>query len=86
MEMEISKTYNLHKKINCVFPFFKSKFLCRKGIHNYQFTPICTVIPETYIEEDIEQVNKTTKVRRNIKVDKIILKCFCCGKEEILEG
>jgi ribosomal protein L37AE/L43A len=34
--MNIEETYNIHKKINCVFPFFKSKLLCKKGIHNYQ--------------------------------------------------
>lgn len=34
--MTIDETYNIHKKINCVFPFFKSKMLCKKGIHNYR--------------------------------------------------
>lgn len=34
--MTIKETYNIHKKINCVFPFFKSKFLCKKGLHNYE--------------------------------------------------
>ena len=35
--MTIDETYNVHKTINCIFPFFKSKRLCKKGIHNYQF-------------------------------------------------
>ena len=33
--MELDATYNIHKKINCILPFFKSKWLCKKGIHNY---------------------------------------------------
>ena len=33
--MTIEETYNIHKKINCTLPFFKSKWLCKKGIHNY---------------------------------------------------
>ena len=34
--MNIDDTYNIHKKINCVFPHFKSEKLCKKGKHNYQ--------------------------------------------------
>lgn len=33
--MRLEDTYNIHKKINCILPFFKSKKLCKKGIHNY---------------------------------------------------
>ena len=35
--MSIEDTYNIHKKINCIFPFFKSKIMCKKGTHNYIF-------------------------------------------------
>lgn len=34
--MRIEETYNIHKKISCIFPHFKSKWLCKKGKHNYQ--------------------------------------------------
>lgn len=34
--MTIKDTYNIHKRINCIFHHFKSKKLCQKGIHNYQ--------------------------------------------------
>lgn len=34
--MTVNETFNIHKKINCIFPSFKSKFLCRKGFHNYE--------------------------------------------------
>ena len=37
---EVEETYNIHKIINCIIPSFKSKFLCRKGIHNYMIHPI----------------------------------------------
>lgn len=33
---EIENTYNIHKKIKCIIPIFKSKFLCKLGIHNFQ--------------------------------------------------
>lgn len=36
--MKIDETYNIHKKINCIFPFFKSKLLCKKGLHSYQIS------------------------------------------------
>ena len=28
--MKLEDTYNIHKKINCILPFFKSKKLCKK--------------------------------------------------------
>lgn len=34
--MRIDETYNIHKKISCIFPHFRSKYLCSKGKHNYQ--------------------------------------------------
>jgi len=37
--VNIEETYNIHKKINCVFKYFKSKYLCNKGIHNYIICP-----------------------------------------------
>lgn len=43
--MSIDETYNIHKKINCVFPFFKSKHLCNKGIHNFRINPKCIGLP-----------------------------------------
>ncbi len=80
--MNIDETYNIHKKINCVFPFFKSKFLCKKGIHNYCVNPSITVIPITYAEEDETHTYEITKVTDYQKVYEINLKCLCCRKEE----
>lgn len=37
--MTIEKTYNIHKIINCVFSKFKSKYLCKRKIHNYRINP-----------------------------------------------
>ena len=37
--MTLEETYNIHKKINCVFLWFKSKHLCKKGLHNYRIAP-----------------------------------------------
>ena len=36
MSKTIDQTYNIHKKINCVFPKFKSKMMCKAGKHNYR--------------------------------------------------
>lgn len=35
--IRLEETYNIHKNINSILPFFKSKILCKKGIHNYGF-------------------------------------------------
>lgn len=85
--MKLEETYNIHKKINHVLPFFKSKRLCNKGIHNYvlnyyfepnhtyyldKYNPILTFgLPMPGVE--IGEANKTN------------LKCLCCGKEIELE-
>ena len=34
--MTIEETYNIHKIINCIFPHFKSKCLCKHNKHNYE--------------------------------------------------
>ena len=34
--IKIKETYNIHKNINSIFSFLKSKYLCKKGIHNYR--------------------------------------------------
>lgn len=70
--MKMKETYNIHKKINCIFPFFKSKMLCGKGTHNYRVENKRFRIPNTIITRE--------KV-----INTIILKCYCCGKEERLD-
>lgn len=37
--MNIEDTYNIHKTINCIFRKFKSKWLCKKGLHNFRINP-----------------------------------------------
>lgn len=77
--MELEDTYNIHKKINCVFPFFKSKFLCKKGLHNYQLHRKL----KTYrIEYKVEFGAVVQYKTENIKC----LKCYCCGNEVELEA
>lgn len=71
--MGLEDTYNIHKKINCILPFFKSKKLCKKGIHNYVINHKHYVIP---------QIAKTIRCEHR---DLINLKCICCGKEEKLD-
>ena len=36
--VKLEETYNIHKVINSIFSFFKSKWLCKKGIHNYRLS------------------------------------------------
>ncbi len=72
--MEIKETYNIHKRINCIFPHFKSKFLCKKGKHNYQLHSK-TITYEPIIEEDGHK--KRVEFPRE---DILYWKCACCGR------
>jgi hypothetical protein len=81
--MKLEKTYNIHKKINCILPFFKSKYLCKKEIHNYRINPQISIIPITYTEEG--ELFKETKIIEYQQIDETNLKCYCCGKETELE-
>lgn len=76
--MRLEDTYNIHKKINCILPFFKSKKLCKKGIHNY------VINHEHYAISHIKR-KVTEKAIRCEHIDLINLKCICCGKEEKLD-
>lgn len=71
----MNNTYNIHKKINCIFPFFKSKFLCNKGIHNFEYNSKKIELKPTIIKED-----GITEIYRNTKYITYI-KCYCCGLE-----
>lgn len=79
--MRLEETYNIHKSINCVFPFFKSKRLCKKGIHNYRINPQRKIIPHYYEEEDYERKMIISKIIRYEDIDLTNFKCFCCGNE-----
>lgn len=73
--MKLNDTYNVHKKINSIFPFFKSKYLCKKGIHNFALNIVDIVIPHYYYQ-----------VRKYEHISRTNLKCLCCGKEIELDG
>lgn len=78
--MKLQDTYNIHKKINCLLPFFKSKYLCRKNIHCFLLTPETRIIPHRYT--DTTGKYQTTYYEQ-IHLTK--LKCICCGREEVLD-
>lgn len=83
--MKIEETYNIHKKINCVFPFFKSKRLCNRGIHNYILHKWTEINPIVSYEEDYKRNIVVAKVERYERINFINLKCLCCGKQIDLE-
>lgn len=83
--MRLNETYNIHKKINCIFPFFKSKYLCKKGIHNYILNPKHVIIPHYYQEEDETHTMIVSKIEEYEHIYMTNLKCLCCGKEIELE-
>jgi hypothetical protein len=84
--MKLNDTYNVHKKINSIFPFFKSKYLCKKGIHNFALNVVDIVIPHYYQEEDYERKMMVSIVERYEHISRTNLKCLCCGKEIELDG
>lgn len=80
IKLSIKDTYNIHKKLNCMFPIFKSKMLCKKDIHNYQLQSSCDVIPivkEIYMGYD-KPLRKEITYKRILKD---YWKCYCCRKE-----
>ena len=83
--MKIEETYNIHKKINCIFPFFKSKAMCKNGVHNFRLNPQYKIIPHYCQEQDYERNIVVSKIEEYERVDLTNLKCFCCGREEKLD-
>lgn len=81
--MRSEEIYNIHEKINSIIPFFKSKYLCKKGIHNYRVNPKIFVVPSVKQEDDGYMVQY--KVTKYNTIDLTNLKCFCCGKETKLD-
>ena len=69
--MTIEETYNIHKEINCTFPKFKSKWLCKKGIHNYRIG----------LKPTLETIPSNDALKQHIFRYKKFWKCYCCGKE-----
>ena len=60
--MLLAETYNIHKKLNCIFPFLKLKFLCNRGIHNYRIAPL------NYEETEEKEENKKQKKKKKMKI------------------
>lgn len=71
--MKIEETFNIHKKINCVFPFFKSKWLCKKGLHNYHIRQTVLFTSQKSLDESWHRINYITKWHS-------YWECECCGK------
>lgn len=74
--MTIEETYNIHKKISCIFPKFKSKKLCQKGIHNYHIY--------SQKKDEPERI-EFNPFGAQIVYDTVYVsywKCACCGKIE----
>ena len=83
--MKLIETYNIHKNLNSIFPFFKSKRLCKKGIHNFIINPHHIVEPHYYEEYDKSGTMIVAKVTNYQHIDLTNLKCACCGKEVELD-
>ena len=78
--MNIGDIYNIHCLLYDIFHIgthhFKSKLLCKIGLHNYQIH--CKKIP---LEPDIYEENGTTITRYRFDY-KIYWKCYCCKKKK----
>lgn len=83
--MTTNETYNIHKKINCIFPHFKSKWLCKHNKHNFQIKSRINYIPIIYTPYEplyLETKEIKTRYVEYIKEWKTYWQCACCGKEE----
>lgn len=85
-KMKLNDTYNVHKKINSVFPFFKSKYLCKKGIHNYLINHEHRAIPHYDYYEDYDNNMMKARFIEYEHIYRTYLKCLCCGVETELDG
>lgn len=80
--MTIDETYNIHKEINCVFPFFKSKLLCKHNLHNFEIRSEIEAKPITrkVYDKDMEMMRtELIEYQRSVKT---YWKCRSCGKKE----
>ena len=72
-----SKTYTLQSLLfDLTGGHFKSKFLCSKGLHNYQLQTKVNVLP---IVESYK--NPFITITRYEKTYTMFRKCSCCGKK-----
>lgn len=82
--MRIEDSYNIHCFLYDILHIgthhFKSKLLCKLGLHNYQIHS--KRIP---LEPDIYKERGTTVTRYRFDW-KTYYKCYCCGKEEKIEN
>ena len=70
----IEETYNIHKNLWCMFPKFKSKWLCKHGKHNFQ------------LQRRKSRIAEFTIYGLKYKTyDETIWKCRCCGIEELYD-
>lgn len=81
--MRIEDSYNIHCFLYDILHIgkhhFKSKLLCKSGLHNYQIrNKRIPLEPEIYQEKGVT-------ITRNRFDWKIYWKCYCCGKEEKIE-
>lgn len=79
--MTIDETYNIHKKMNCALPFFKSKLLCKKGIHNYRLHQEINYNPDVQTRFDKTGRHMIKKILQYDIHHKVYWKCHCCGDE-----
>ena len=72
-----TKIYTIHSFLyDLTGGHFKSKYLCSKGLHNYQLIPRVEITP---IVESYK--NPFITITRYEKTYTMFRKCSCCGKE-----
>ena len=82
--MTLEETYNIHKRLNCILPFLNFRWLCKRGIHNYQIINKKYFEPKEVVEKIIDRNTHdgiTYHTTYYIKREKVCFICYCCGKE-----
>ena len=79
---EVTMTkYNIHTFFyDITHGHFKSKLLCKLGLHNYQLHNECEYIPETKEVFDPSLCYKQYEIVMYHKIWHTYEKCYCCGK------
>ena len=73
--------YNIHTFFyDITHGHFKSKLLCKLGLHNYQLHRECDCIPEIKEVFDPSPCYKQHEIVKYHMIWHTYEKCYCCGK------
>lgn len=81
--------YNIHCFLYDIFHIkthhFKSKWLCKHNLHNFQLHSSIECMPEIEYEFDPTGTHIVSKIIKHNQTWTTYYKCYCCGKEVVVD-